>query len=107
MNDELCKLREVTLKKTGNDGLMIRMKKSSLCLVSYIDLVTRLTKGFGACVYVRSIFESGNVQVRLLTSKSLIAPVKENYHTYNPNTGEFLSHKFHQRCKNCPRCKKY
>ena len=32
--------------------------------------------GFGACMYVRSFFRSGKVNVRLLTAKSRVSPLK-------------------------------
>lgn len=34
-------------------------------------------QGYGACVYVRSVMSSGSIKVCLLTSKSRVAPLKE------------------------------
>ena len=39
--------------------------------------MTLARKGIRACVYVTSVFKSENVQVRLLTSISHIAPLEE------------------------------
>ena len=35
-------------------------------------------QGYGACIYVRSICESGKISVKLLTSKSRVAPIKKD-----------------------------
>ena len=35
-----------------------------------------IKSGFGACVQVRSFYRSGKVNVRLLTAKSRVAPLK-------------------------------
>ena len=53
---------------------MMGMKKTMLYLKTYIDL---LTKGYAVCIYVASIFESGNIQVRLFISKRCIETLKE------------------------------
>ena len=53
---------------------MMGMKKTMLYLKSCIDL---LTKGYAVCIYVASFFESGNIQVRLFTSKRCIETLKE------------------------------
>ena len=53
---------------------MMGMKKTMSCLKSCIDL---LTKGYAVCIYVASIFESGNIQARLRcieTLKEILIP---------------------------------
>ena len=53
------------------------MRVTRLFGVNFMVLVTLVIKHFGACVYVRSVCLSGRVNVKLLTSKSRVAPLKD------------------------------
>ena len=62
-------------------------------------------KGYGAFIYVRSVLETGNLRVRLLTFKSRMAPLNESSLTSIESFGVFVSYTFNQRRKNCPQKK--
>lgn len=67
VSDELRKLWEENLKKSEKIAEIKgprfddKDEKTKLCLESYMHLVRRIRKGFGMRVYIRSVFESGNV----------------------------------------------
>ena len=84
MNDALRKLWEVKLKELKEMGeteaprLFDDGDEEDQTVSGQVNGFSDASKkGNGVCIYVRSVFKWRNVHVRLLTSKSRIAPLKE------------------------------
>ena len=101
--DKLYKGWEVNLKELEKIGKTeVPRQVDDEELLGFSDVSE---KGYGAFIYVRSVLETGNLQVRLLTFKSRMAPLNEITLSSLELFGVFVSYTFNQRRKNCPQKK--